>query len=101
MMEDPNVHFLSVEDKEIILIGTAHVSKESAQQVEEIIEAEKPDTVCVELCRSRYDSLTQKTRWQETDLLKASRRKSLSAALQSHADQLSATARQEAGNPAR
>ena len=71
MTEDPNIHRLSFEDKEIILIGTAHVSKQSAQQVEAVIEAEKPDTVCVELCRSRYDSLTQKTRWQETDLLKA------------------------------
>jgi len=75
MTQDPNIHRLNFEDKEIILIGTAHVSKESARQVEEIIEAEKPDTVCVELCRSRYDSLTQKTRWQETDLLKAIREK--------------------------
>ena len=75
MTEDPNIHRLNFEDKEIILIGTAHVSKESARQVEEIIEAEKPDTVCVELCRSRYDSLTQKTRWQETDLLKAIKEK--------------------------
>jgi len=75
MIEDPNVHRLTFEDKEIILIGTAHVSKESAQQVEDIIEAEKPDTVCVELCRSRYDALTQKTRWQETDLLKAIKEK--------------------------
>jgi pheromone shutdown-related protein TraB len=71
MTPSENVHRLTFEDKEIILIGTAHVSMESAQQVEEIIEAEKPDTVCVELCRSRYDSLTQKARWQETDLLKA------------------------------
>lgn len=75
MAQNDNVHRLSFEDKEIILIGTAHVSKESAQQVEEIIEAQQPDTVCVELCRSRYDSLTQKTRWQETDLLKAVKEK--------------------------
>jgi pheromone shutdown-related protein TraB len=75
MTQDPNIHRLSFEDKEIILIGTAHVSKESARLVEAIIEAEKPDTVCVELCRSRYDSLTQRTRWQETDLLKAIREK--------------------------
>ncbi|MBN2033107.1 MAG: TraB/GumN family protein [Deltaproteobacteria bacterium] len=75
MTAEQNVHRLSFEDKEIILIGTAHVSKESAQQVEEMIELEKPDTVCVELCRSRYDSLTQKTRWQETDLLKAIKEK--------------------------
>lgn len=75
MTEDPNIHRLGFEDKEIVLIGTAHVSRESAKQVEEVIEAERPDTVCVELCRSRYDSLTQKTRWQETDLLKAIKEK--------------------------
>jgi pheromone shutdown-related protein TraB len=75
MTEDPNVHRLTFEDKEIILIGTAHVSRESAQQVEDMIEAEKPDTVCVELCRSRYDALTRKTQWQETDLLKAIKEK--------------------------
>jgi pheromone shutdown-related protein TraB len=75
MVENENIHRLNFEDKEIILIGTAHVSQESAQLVEEVIETEKPDTVCVELCRSRYDSLTQKTRWQETDLLKAIREK--------------------------
>lgn len=75
MTENENIHRLQFEDKEIILIGTAHVSQESAELVEEVIEAEKPDTVCLELCRSRYDSLTQKTRWQETDLLKAIKEK--------------------------
>jgi pheromone shutdown-related protein TraB len=75
MTENENIYRLRFEDKEIILIGTAHVSQESAQMVEEVIEAEKPDTVCLELCRSRYDSLTQKTQWQETDLLKAIREK--------------------------
>ncbi len=75
MTDNENIHHLRFEDKEITLIGTAHVSRESARLVEEIIEAERPDTVCVELCRSRYDSLTQKTRWQETDLLKAIREK--------------------------
>ena len=75
MIENENVHHLRFEDKEVILIGTAHVSQESAQLVEEIIEAEKPDTVCVELCQSRFDSLTQKSRWQNTDLLKAIREK--------------------------
>lgn len=75
MTGNENIHRLHFEDKEIILIGTAHVSQESAELVQEVIEAEKPDTVCLELCRSRYDSLTQKTRWQETDLLKAIREK--------------------------
>jgi len=75
MTENENIHHLRFEDKEVILIGTAHVSQESAKLVEEVIEAEKPDTVSVELCKSRYDSLTQKSRWQDTDLLKAIKEK--------------------------
>ena len=48
-----------LQGQEIILIGTAHISKRSAEQVKEIIEAEKPDTVCVELDYQRYLALTR------------------------------------------
>jgi pheromone shutdown-related protein TraB len=75
MIENENRHRLTLEDKEIILIGTAHVSRESADLVGQIIEEEKPDTVCIELCQSRYKSITQKNRWQNTDLLKVIREK--------------------------
>ena len=64
------VHHLEYPDKQVILLGTAHVSRESAQQVQDLIREEKPDTVCVELCQSRYQSLRQKERWQETDIVK-------------------------------
>ena len=66
---------LNYADKNIILVGTAHVSKESAQQVEDIISRERPDTVCVELCRSRYQSIRQKERWQQTDIVKVIKEK--------------------------
>ena len=75
MTEDHNKHHLSTEDKEIILVGTAHVSTESADLVERVIEEEKPDTVAVELCQSRYQAMTDKNRWQETDLIKVIREK--------------------------
>jgi len=75
MINNSNTHRLSFEDKEITLIGTAHVSRESADLVEQVIEDEKPDTVCIELCQSRYQSITQKRRWQNTDLLKVIREK--------------------------
>jgi len=54
------IHRLENNGKEILLIGTAHVSRESTELVRETIEAEKPDTVCVELCESRYQSIRQK-----------------------------------------
>jgi pheromone shutdown-related protein TraB len=75
MTNTDNTDRLTVEDKEIVLIGTAHVSKESADLVDQVIEEEKPDTVCVELCESRYKSITQKNRWQNTDLFKVIKEK--------------------------
>ncbi|KAL3521497.1 hypothetical protein ACH5RR_019646 [Cinchona calisaya] len=42
-----------VEPDAIWLIGTAHISQESANYVERVIRAVKPDNVVVELCRSR------------------------------------------------
>jgi len=68
-------HRLTFEDKEITLIGTAHVSRESTDMVGRVIEAEKPDTVCVELCQSRYQSIMEKNRWQDTDLIKVIKEK--------------------------
>jgi len=56
--------------KEIILIGTAHVSKQSIELVNKTIEEEKPDLVCVELCRQRYESLENEKKWEETEVLK-------------------------------
>jgi len=75
MINKANTYQLTYEDKEITLIGTAHVSKESAELVGQVIEEENPDTVCVELCQSRYRSITQKKQWQNTDLLKVIKEK--------------------------
>ncbi len=70
-----NIHSLFFEEKEVTLVGTAHVSKESAQLVSDIIEAEKPDTVCVELCDARYQSIRQKDKWLDTDIIKVIKEK--------------------------
>ena len=56
------VHHLEYDQKHIILVGTAHVSKESAEQVTRMIQEESPDTVCVELCQSRYQSIRHRPR---------------------------------------
>jgi pheromone shutdown-related protein TraB len=66
---------LTYQEKEVVLLGTAHVSKESVALVEETIATERPDTVCVELCPSRYQSLKQKDRWQNTDIVKVIKEK--------------------------
>lgn len=70
-----NLVRIQMEDKEILLLGTAHVSKESTKEVIRAIEEEKPDAVCVELCESRYQTLSQKDRWQNMDIIKVIREK--------------------------
>jgi len=74
-MNDQNIHRLTHNGKEIILVGTAHVSRKSSELVDQVIAAEKPDTVCVELCKSRFESIKQKKDWQETDIIKVIRGK--------------------------
>jgi pheromone shutdown-related protein TraB len=68
--DNPNLTYLKFDDKNFVLVGTAHVSKESARLVKSVIEQEKPDTVCVELCSSRFQAIQQKDRWQNTDIVK-------------------------------
>ena len=75
MIHNDNTHHLNFEDKKITLIGTAHVSFESADLVQKVIEDEKPDMVCVELCESRYQSIMQKSKWQNTNLIKVIKEK--------------------------
>jgi pheromone shutdown-related protein TraB len=74
-VNNEDIHRLTFEGKEVILIGTAHVSRESAELVSRVIEKETPDTVCVELCQSRYQAITQKNKWQDTDLVKVIKEK--------------------------
>ena len=56
--------------REITLIGTAHVSRESIDEVIRAIREEKPDQVCVELDPGRHDSMTQKDNWEKLDMVK-------------------------------
>ncbi len=69
------VHHLKFDGREVMILGTAHVSKESADLVKTVIEEEKPDTVCVELCESRFQSIRQKSRWQDMDIMKVIKEK--------------------------
>lgn len=68
-----DIHRLEVADKEIVLIGTAHISRDSVTTVRKVIAEEAPDNVCVELDQQRYRSLTDSKGWQSLDLVKAIR----------------------------
>jgi len=65
-----NITALTLNDIEFTLIGTAHVSQESIEEVKNIIYENKPDMVCVELDQARYNSITQNDTWSKLDLVK-------------------------------
>ncbi|WP_147803189.1 TraB/GumN family protein [Alkalicoccus halolimnae] len=74
-MSEETITRITVNGKDIILIGTAHVSKQSAEQVKQVIEEERPDTVCVELDEQRYQSVMDSERWRSMDIFKVIREK--------------------------
>ncbi|MEE8474038.1 MAG: TraB/GumN family protein [Myxococcota bacterium] len=78
---ESDVYRVEVEGREFILVGTAHVSRESTALVRAVIERERPDTVCVELDRQRYEALSQKRSWEALDLRQIIRKQQLAALL--------------------
>ena len=57
-------------EREITLLGTAHVSRESVEEVRSFIENEKPDRVCVELDERRLKSMSEGSNWENLDIYK-------------------------------
>jgi pheromone shutdown-related protein TraB len=55
------------------VIGTAHVSQRSVEEVQHVIKEVKPDLVCVELCKPRYDALTKDSAFRDLDVFKVVR----------------------------
>lgn len=76
-----DVHTVRLDGREFILVGTAHISQQSADLVREVIESEKPQRVCVELDQQRYKSLAEQRRWEALDLRSIIRQKQLSTLL--------------------
>jgi pheromone shutdown-related protein TraB len=64
-----NVDLIKYNDKEIVLVGSAHISGTSVKLAEEVIRRYKPQVVAVELCESRYKSLKDPERWKNTDIV--------------------------------
>jgi pheromone shutdown-related protein TraB len=79
--DSADVHRLLLNGREIILVGTAHISRQSAELVRRVIEQEQPDCVCIELDEKRYEALSRRKRWEVLDLKEIIRRKQLSTLL--------------------
>jgi pheromone shutdown-related protein TraB len=68
------VHALD-DERTVYLIGTAHVSRQSVDDVRETITAIRPDSVCVELCPARYSAMVQRDNWQKMNIFKVIKEK--------------------------
>lgn len=65
-----NIVKVNYKDKEIYLVKTAHVSKNSINDVRECIDEVKPDAICIELDEDRFKKLNEPDKWRETDIIK-------------------------------
>ena len=66
---------LNLNGKEILLLGTAHVSKESCEEVRAAIVEGKPDVVAIELDEQRFASINDSEAWKNLDIIKVLREK--------------------------
>ncbi len=73
-MELPNsVTTLEHEGTTYFVVGTAHVSQRSVEEVRGVIEQIQPDVVCVELDQARHDALTKDSAFRDLDVFKVVR----------------------------
>ncbi len=70
-----NIVKLKYQDKDIYLVRTAHVSKDSVKDVRDCIEEVDPDSICIELDAQRYEKLENPEQWRETDIVKVIKNK--------------------------
>lgn len=59
---------VELEGREIYLVGTAHVSRESVDEVDRVIREYTPDNVCIELDEQRFKSIKDKDKWSKLDI---------------------------------
>ena len=64
---------LEINGKNITIVGTAHISQESRDEVRDTIETVRPDLVAVELDQSRFDSLRDDSGWKDLEISEAIR----------------------------
>ncbi|MCX7023224.1 MAG: TraB/GumN family protein [Spirochaetes bacterium] len=62
------VRRVEIGSRVVLVVGTAHISRESVEEVTSIIETEKPGRVCVEIDEARFRSMTGGSDWESLDV---------------------------------
>lgn len=61
---------LELNGRQIVLVGTAHVSRASIEEVERAIDEQNPDTVAIELDENRLENIENQDSWKKMDIIK-------------------------------
>lgn len=72
---------MRAQGRTFVLVGTAHVSRESAELVRSVIESERPDAVAVELDERRYAALSDPQQFERLDLREILRQRQMTTLL--------------------
>ncbi len=72
-----HVTILEDEEKTYYIVGTAHISQKSVEEVEYVIEKVQPETVCVELCETRYKAMTDESVWKKLNIFEVIKQKKM------------------------
>ena len=75
MSEKTTQRTLVFGERTIILVGTAHVSKVSVDEVQEAVEREHPDSLAIELDDARFKSLQDRDAWKKMDIVDVLKKK--------------------------
>ncbi len=68
-----SVRTVAVDGKTVYLIGTAHVSRQSVEDVRRTVAAVNPEAICVELCPARHKAIVQRDAWKQMNIFKVIR----------------------------
>jgi pheromone shutdown-related protein TraB len=66
---------VTLNGRDILLLGTAHISQHSVADVEQAVEEESPDHVCIEIDESRYKSISEGQNWERLNIYQVLRQK--------------------------
>ncbi|MCJ7814625.1 MAG: TraB/GumN family protein [Xanthomonadales bacterium] len=68
ILQEQPIRHIQRDGVQYTLLGTAHVSRASAEAVKRMASSGEYDAIAVELCRARYDALTAERKWTDLDL---------------------------------
>lgn len=74
-LENKPNYTTEIAGKQVVILGTAHVSRESVVDVELLYDKMQPDTVAIELCQPRFDAMRDPNRWSKLDLVQVVKEK--------------------------